>query len=158
MSVHSNFRKMMNGFFSKKNFNFIIVGLIILIFVFLAIGNYNLRIIEGMNESDVHNSTIIDSKKKLSENFQDVLELESITHDKSEEFENIKENYEKEKNNRYDTLKNNDTTIVEGFTVQPCESNFPDPSNSGSNETFNTACESIKRNKDSNKSLLNNNN
>ena len=63
MSLKSTLRNIVVTLFNRKNFNFLIVGLIIIIFVFLAIGNYDLQFKEGM---DVQ---IITPDKKLNEKY-----------------------------------------------------------------------------------------
>ena len=146
MSLKSTLRNIVVTLFNRKNFNFLIVGLIIIIFVFLAIGNYDLQFKEGM---DVQ---IITPDKKLNQNFQQGLEVESMSTNSSTNIKKQSDGY----TNRNITLQNSlIEEFTEGMSNKNCKSNYSDPIGNGSNELYDNVCNSVKTLDESNESLLN---
>jgi hypothetical protein len=137
MTIKSKITNCLSSILNRKNYKTIIIALILIIFVFLSLGNYNLVFKEGLS-----------------------LE-EELQHSKNEAFEATKEANKKNAtaNNYADaqqTQAHDPQSVIESFDSNNCGSNYSNlgvPGNSA-NIMANTQCEAINKLKDKNKTVL----
>ena len=138
MSLKSIIRNSVYNLFNKKNYKCIIVVLMLLIILFLSLGNYNLVFREGLT-LDEELTQIVDAKNDAEGGNKHMQEVDS--------------HYTKEANKRISD--NQGLNFKEG--MNNCSSNYSNLGVNGNeaNIMVNSQCESLNTLKNKNKSILN---